>query len=110
MKLKLKKIKIGFNINIMLKLIYPLMFVAIIVGICFMSMFLYNDFYKTITHAEEVSILRSEVAPEIFQIKIFDSVVENLNLKMNQEKIDRSTINNAFILVPQELITEPEIQ
>ncbi|MBU1164076.1 hypothetical protein KKA15_00765 [Patescibacteria group bacterium] len=109
MKLNIKKIKVGLNINIIYKLIYPVMLIVILVGVGFLMIFLYNDIYKTITHAEEVSILRTEVAPEVFQIKTFEGVMENLDQKTTKASIDKSLIKNVFTIPPVEIL-KPEIQ
>jgi len=96
MKLNLS-LKLKFNINWFFKLVYPLLILIIGIGFAFTGMFLYNDFYQTITHSEHVIILRAEVAPALVDIKLFDEVMQNLDNKIAKPEVDTTNIYNAFV-------------
>lgn len=104
------KLKINFNINWFFKLIYPIVIVAIIAGTGLVFNFLYKDFYQSITQAEEVSILRAEVAPEVIDINEFDQVLQQIDEKINKPVLQTETLNNPFILNEAIELSGPELQ
>lgn len=104
------KIKIKFNINWLFKIIYPLLIITIIGGMIALANFLYKDFYQTITQAEEVTLLRAQVAPDIVNIKIFDEVIKKLDEKMNKPRLDKESIKNPFVIAPKPSSVKPKLK
>lgn len=87
--MKIKKI----SFNLATRIIY---FAIMIVGIIIFSLaslFLYKNFYQTLTQSGEVLILQGEVAMEDVNIEEFDKALEKLNNKINKEDIE---INLSF--------------
>lgn len=80
MKLKLPKLKIIHALN-SLKYLYIVTLIIIIGFIAVLGYFLYKNFYQTITQAEEIILLKKEVAPEAIDTNKVDRVLEALEQK-----------------------------
>lgn len=77
-------------------IIYSYFLIAIItaVTILYTSLFLYKNFYQTITQSEEIIALRAVVAVESIDIKKFDRIIK----KIENKTVARPSlkINNPF--------------
>lgn len=104
------KLKIKFNYYWFLRIIYPLLIAIILIGLVTMTLFLYQDFYQTITQAEMVTILRSQVASEAINIKIFEEVLKKIDAKTSQADIGTRLTKNPFVLVVTPVIPPPKIE
>jgi len=60
----------------------------------FVTLFLYKNFYQTITQSKEILILREKVAIETVDIKKFNAIIQKIKQKTTLRNIDK--INNPF--------------
>ncbi len=89
---KPKKIKItNRRINFWF---YLLMTVLCIVLLIYISLFLYFNFYQTITQSKEIIILKDKVAIETVDIVKFNIIIEKLAKKTTIKTI--ANLNNPF--------------
>ena len=96
MKIKLPKIK---KIKLNFSLFYVYTFIALfsISVVAFLSWFLYENFYKTITQSEQIILLRQEVAPDTINTQRVNKVLNSLAKKTNVNKIiEWTSIKNPF--------------
>ena len=79
------------------KIIFWLYFLVAATGLSvfgYVSLFLYENFYQTITQSKEILILQKKVAVETIDMKKFDDVMEKIKQKANLHKIKK--IDNPF--------------
>jgi len=96
MRFKLPELKI-FRVLASFKFIAALIVVFIIITLCYLGWFLYNNLYKTIAQTEEIIILRSEVSPYTVNVEKFTEVLGALDKKINPTKIvDWKNTRNPF--------------
>jgi len=69
-------------------------FIIIIASLSYVSSFLYENFYKTITQSEKIMILQKKVAIDTVDIKKFNEIIKKIEEKTNTSK--NITINNPF--------------
>lgn len=74
-------------ISKLFKYFYLILSIVCFLIFIFITLFLYKNFYKTITQAEEVVILQKEVAIEDIDIDHFETIVEKLKEKMEKRSI-----------------------
>jgi len=84
-KFNIQKINIYFSV---------LTAVATIAAMFFLSLFLYKNFYQTITQSEEILLLKQKVAPLSINMDKFNEVMENIEKKGETRSLDG--INNPF--------------
>jgi len=63
---------------------------AVICALIFVcsSLFLYKNFYQTIIHAQEVLVLRREVAIDDIDMDKFDQIIKKIELKEKARDLD----------------------
>ncbi|MFA4940985.1 MAG: hypothetical protein WC582_00070 [Patescibacteria group bacterium] len=61
--------------------------IGAIVFIC-ASLFLYKNFYQTITRSQEILVLRREVAVEDIDMNKFDEIVKKIEIKIQPRTIE----------------------
>lgn len=74
---------------------YGLSIIFIAVIFCLLFLFLYKNFYQTITQAKEIVILKEKVATETIDMEEFNKVINKLNQKIIPPKIP-ANLNNPF--------------
>lgn len=79
-----------------LKLIYGLVVIAYIIAAYFLINFLNTNFYKVITQAEDISILKQEVSTEIIDVALFGKILEQLNEKQKSLIFNIQDIKDIF--------------
>ena len=67
-------------------------FVFLISGI-----FLYRNFYKTLTGAKEIIILRSQIALEEIDTILFDKVIKAIENKKTATEVNWTAFKNPFL-------------
>ena len=77
--------------------VYYIFITIVIVGLGFNMFFLYNGFYKTMTEAEVVYMLRSEVSFEIVNINLWEKIEENIKYKKTPAFTGEEVFNNPFV-------------
>ncbi len=85
LKLNIQKINIYFCV---------ITAIATIAATALISLFLYKNFYRTITQSEEILILRKKVAPLSINMDKFNKIMERVEEKNKISKI--KSINNPF--------------
>lgn len=60
----------------------------------FISLFLYKNFYQTITQTKEIIILREKVAVDTVDIEKFDIIIKKLEEKTAADEL--TNINSPF--------------
>ncbi len=73
---------------------YFLLVLLIIFVLYFDVIFLYNNFYESVTQSEIVLVLKNEVATETFDINKFNGIIKKINQKTYIRNIDG--LNNPF--------------
>ena len=58
------------------------------------TLFLYKNFYKTITRSEKIEILQEKVMIESIDMKKFDSITKKIRQKTNRREME--SIANPF--------------
>ncbi|MFH1661718.1 MAG: hypothetical protein ABIA02_01320 [Candidatus Falkowbacteria bacterium] len=56
-----------------------------VVSFIFVSIFLYNNFYSTISKTKKILILQEKVANEVLDINKFNKVIESLEKKVSDD-------------------------
>ncbi|MFA6215696.1 MAG: hypothetical protein WC768_03950 [Patescibacteria group bacterium] len=109
MTFKLPKIKI-FNVLLSLKYFYFLMLLLVIAVLIFVGLFLYKNFYQTITQSQEIILLRQEVAPDVINMDKVEKILKLLDQKATTtEEINWQDVKNPFIFQTAPKIESPEI-
>ena len=67
---------------------YFLMVIIGVVAFIFVSLFLYKNFYQTITQSQEVLILRREVAIEDIDMDKFDAIIKKIKEKTRLRRLN----------------------
>lgn len=70
------------------KYFYLIISIVCFVIFIFISLFLYQNFYKTITQTEEIMVLRREVATEDINMNLFDRIIDRLSEKVKEREIE----------------------
>ena len=70
------------------------MLIILVLG--FNIVFLYNDFYKTITQTEIVYILNSQVSFEVVNIKLWNDIEKNIKYKKTSVLETDEQLRNLF--------------
>lgn len=99
-KLDLKNVKIKGLFKLkshnLVKLMRWLVVILFIAGFAGSGFFLYQYVYRTIIQADQVLVLRKEVAFESIDSKDFASVLEGIESKEQTEEVELSDLNNPF--------------
>ena len=115
MKIMVKKPKVKFKtpkINLAklllsTKTIYALFILVSLVALSYLGWFIYTNFYQTITQAEEIVLLKQEVAPDIIDIDDVNEVINKINGRSAKENINQN-LKNPFVLASTPPPPEPE--
>lgn len=83
--MKLKKIKLSTKQIVFYS--YILIFMLVVVSITYATLFLYKNFYQTISQSEEIVILKEKVAVEMLNMKKFDRIIEAIAEKGRSEPL-----------------------
>ncbi len=84
----MKKLKIKISFNRIFGYSYVIIIFIIIGSFSYVSYFLYNNFYKTITQTEEVLMLKEKVATEDINMNKFDQIIQNIKDKSLSKKLN----------------------
>ncbi len=92
MKLKLPKIKFHWqqpNLGQIIKVSSWLVMIILLIAIYLSGRFLFFYFYNTLTQAEKIFLLRSEISLKQIDLNLYENVLTALKIKKttNQEKI-----------------------
>ena len=90
----MKKIKLKITLQKIFTYLYLLVIISTIASLFFISNFLYDNFYLTITQAQEIINLGSQIAEEMVDMKKYDAVMKNIEEKNKMQEV--SNINNPF--------------
>ncbi|MFH1233466.1 MAG: hypothetical protein V1649_02325 [Patescibacteria group bacterium] len=96
MELKIKKITMLTHRTIS-RCFYGLLILFIAIILSYLSLFLYKNFYQTITQAKEIIILKEKVSAETINMNEFNKIIDKLNQKIIPAKIP-ANLNNPFDL------------
>ena len=71
---------------------------SIIVSLILLAsgIFLYKNFYKTLTGAQKIIILRSQIALEEVDMALFDRVIQAIENKKIAQEVDWANFRNPF--------------
>lgn len=98
MKFKLPKIKI-FKPILSLKYLYFFVALVITAAAIILIVFLYFNFYQTITQSQQIILLKQEVSPDTINSKKVNNILGLLDKKATStDGIDWQTIKNPFYL------------
>ena len=91
-------IKINFKLkySYIVKLIYGLIVITFITVAYLLFNFLDVNFYQVITQAEDIIILRQEVATEVVDTALFEKILVHLNEKQKPLPYDVKNIKDIF--------------
>ena len=101
-KIKLPKLRFIKNL-VSVKAIIALIFIVFSVGISFLGWFLYNDFYRTISYSQDITVLRNEVSPYTVNLQKFNITLQALQDKIaatSSNQINWQEIKNPFSFTP----------
>jgi len=73
---------------------YFIVFVVTIIILILIALFLYRNFYLSITQSKEITVLREKVVIETVNIDKFNSIIDRLEKKTKTKKV--SGVNNIF--------------
>ena len=107
MKLKFPRPNIA-HIIWSIRYFYILILLMVIVVIFFLGMFIYQNFYLTITRAQTIVILKQEVAPDTINLNKIEAVLGKINQKAAAEgAVDWTTLNDPFGPLPGQPAAAP---
>lgn len=89
-------IKLKLKYSYIVKLIYGLIILAFIAVGYLLVNFLDKNFYQVITQAEDIIVLRQEVATEIIDAALFEKILAHLNEKQKPLPFDVKDVKNIF--------------
>lgn len=69
---------------------YSSMAIIGFVILIFSTLFLYKNFYQTITRSQEILVLRREVAADDIDMNKFDEIVRKIEIKVQPRKMETS--------------------
>jgi hypothetical protein len=75
------KIRFNFSIKKILKIVEVLVIVSSCLGMIYITYFLYNNFYISLTESQIIIELRDKVAIETVNAKKFDNIIKNIDKK-----------------------------
>jgi uncharacterized membrane protein YqiK len=87
LKVKIKPQKINYYF-------YFLTAIATVIVLIIVSLFLYKNFYQTITQSEEILILQKKVATETVDMDKFNKLMEKIDKKTEERNL--GGLNNPF--------------
>lgn len=89
-------IKLKFKYSYIVKFIYTLIVITFIAVAYLLVNFLDKNFYQVITQAEDIIVLRQEVATEIIDAALFEKILINLKEKQKPLPFDVKDVKNVF--------------
>lgn len=89
-------VNIKFKYSYIIKLIYVLIIIIFITAGYLLVDFLNINFYQVITQAEDIIILRSEVATEIVDVALFEKILVRLKEKQKPLPFDIKNVRGVF--------------
>ncbi len=94
----LKKLKLKYNFKLTPRKIIQLSYVGIIIIsiiiLFYLFLFLYNNFYQTITQTEEIMKLREKVIVRTINIDKFNEVIKKIEAKIKPR--EKKQLNDLF--------------
>jgi cell division protein FtsL len=75
------------------QLLFGIFILAILL---FISFFLYKNFYQTITYAEKISRLRTQVAQEKINMSLLEKIVTILKERKKEAHVEWESVKNPF--------------
>ncbi|MCK4554353.1 hypothetical protein KAU19_05345 [Candidatus Parcubacteria bacterium] len=85
----MKKLKFKISPKKITFWFYFLVIIASLFVFGCVSLFLYENFYQTITQSKEILILQEKVAIEAINMKKYDIVMEKIKQKTSLRKIEK---------------------
>lgn len=80
--------------------------IILIMGVLItLGLFLYKNFYQTITQSEEIILLKQEVAPDTINMKKVEAILKALEEKTTTTNIIWQEIKNPFTTIQ---FTQPQ--
>lgn len=94
---KISDIKLKIKVNLQKINIYFYIISALItlITLFFVSVFLYNNFYQTITQSESIISLQEKVAQETIDMVNFNKIIENIAKKTEVRELKNT--KNPFM-------------
>lgn len=112
--MKLKKPQINFTKILFSHTLFYSIATLIVIGIFgWLSYFVYENFYLAITQADEIVLLRQEIAPDFIDTKRFDEASAQLSQRAEQappvitKDPFASNVESQIEPAPETSITEP---
>ena len=77
------------NSKLIIKIFPLLTIISIIIILILTFIFLYKNFYQTITHAQKIKVLKSEISIVKIDMNLYKNIISNLEKKkkMNLENL-----------------------
>lgn len=97
MNLSIKKINLNFFCHRLLACHQQVTIFLGLVAILGAGLFLYKNFYKSLTNTEAIRILKEKVIGVKIDTGLYIEVIENLNNKKTPPEIDPEEIKNPFL-------------
>lgn len=82
------KVHFNFSIKKILRIVEILVIVSACLGMIYITYFLYNNFYISLTESQIIIDLRDKVAIETVNAKKFDNIIKNIDKKT----VDKETV------------------
>ena len=79
-----------------LRFIYPITILIILIILFAVGWFLYNNVYKTIAYAEELTDLKKQVPENVLENNKFKTITEKIEAKTKLDDINIDAIRNIF--------------
>jgi len=78
--------KLRISCNKIFCYFYVVLILLGVITITVVFLFLYKNFYKTITYSQEILVLRREVVAEDININKFDEIIEKIEKKIEARR------------------------
>jgi len=75
------------NGRLLLYFYSSMVIISVVIFVC-ASLFLYKNFYQTITQSQEILVLRREVAAEDINMNKFDEIIEKIEMKIKPRQME----------------------
>lgn len=90
----MKKINLKISSKKIIFYTYTLLFLFIVISLCATSLFLYDNFFQSLSQSDEVINLSRKIAFETIDVTKFDQLITKLEKKASTST--SSNLNNPF--------------
>ncbi len=89
---KLKNLRTAPQVSVkkMFFIYYVLIIIVSLLILMYLTLFLYKNFYQTITQSEEIILLKKEVASEDVNMNKFEKMISNIEEKQQDREIEHA--------------------